>query len=193
MVVIIAGLLYVIPIFCSHCIITRIINLQTKVSGREDRLKRKAKEIEYEISSLIVFVENKISYIVEKESDHIVKKKSNHKNKNEQEIDFSNDQISQPLINDILEIKEKTVKLHKILEESGSYTKQQEKNLNNFISKCVNLLIDFQLKSFEKLKTDYKPGTNDKPLTLAFKTFLNENTNNDSETGNGNGNGNGKS
>lgn len=166
-----------------------------KVSGREDRLKRKAKEIEYEISSLIVFVEKKISYIVEKEkeSDHIVKKKSNHKNKNEQGIDFSNDQISQPLINDILEIKEKTVKLHKILEESSSYTEQQKKNLNNFISKCVKLLTDFQLKSFEKLKTDYKPGTNDKPLTLAFQTFLNENTNNDSETGNGNGNGNGKS
>ena len=148
-----------------------------KVSGHEDRLKRKAKEIEYEISSLIVFVERKINYYKEK------------KDKNTQGIDFSNDQISQPLINDILEIKEKTVKLHKILEESGSYTKQQEENLNNFISKCVNLLIDSQLKKFEIPETDYTL------LTDAFNIFLEKQTNNGSGNGNGNENrnGNGKS
>ena len=162
------------------CLIKEAKNINAKVSGREDRLKRKAKEIEYEISSLIVFVERKINYY---------KDKKDKEDKNTQGIDFSNDQISQPLINDILEIKEKTVKLHKILEESGSYTKQQEENLNNFISKCVNLLIDFQRKKFEIPETDYTL------LTDAFNIFLEKQTNNGSGNGNGseNRNGNGKS
>lgn len=160
-------LLFIIYIVCLYFFkilivyfIKDIEEISAKVSGREDRSKRKAKEIEYEISSLIVFVEKKIDYI---------KRKG---------LDFSNDQISQPLINDILEIKEKTVKLHKILKESGSYTKQQKMDLNNFISTCVNLLINFQLKLFTK-HTPY-----DSALKNTFEEILNKDTNNDSETGN---------